>query len=176
MRNQLLIVACSAVALFGCASGGSSSNGNGSSSGPSTSAPANPAQVITVSAGQTTSGADIAVGSPQASPAINATTLGANDFGSTGSAFNSGDSIARGASRQVLVFGPGLSGAVTISLSGPADITISNEQSITATDKTPGVSFDVAVSPTAALGARTVLLKNAQNDITTFTGGLEVTP
>jgi hypothetical protein len=62
-----------------------------------------------------------------------------------------------------------------ISISGPGDIAIANEHSITATDGTPGVAFEITVPSNAALGARTVILQSPNNDITTFTGGLEVT-
>jgi len=74
------------------------------------------------------------------------------------------------------LFGPGLSGSMTVSLSGPADIAISNIQSITSTTNVPGISFTAAVGSTAALGARTVVLQATNNDITTFAGGLEVVP
>jgi hypothetical protein len=65
---------------------------------------------------------------------------------------------------------------MTVSLSGPADIAISNVQSIMSTTNVPGISFSAAVSSSAALGARTVILQAANNDITTFAGGLEVVP
>ena len=38
----------------------------------------------------------------------------------------------------------------------------------------PGVAFSVAVSATADTGARTVVLRDANDNIATFTGGLEV--
>jgi hypothetical protein len=63
-----------------------------------------------------------------------------------------------------------------ISIRGPNDISISQVTTIKSTTNTPGVSFVAVVSPTAALGARTVVLQNAQGDVTTFTGGLEVAP
>jgi hypothetical protein len=66
---------------------------------------------------------------------------------------------------------------MNVSISGqPGDFGITNIHSITATDKTPGIEFMVTVSPTAALGARTVILQAPDQDITTFTGGLEVVP
>jgi hypothetical protein len=74
----------------------------------------------------------------------------------------------------VLLFGPGLSSNMQVSITGPNDITISGIQSIQATDGTPGVAFNAAVASTAAVGARTVILQDANNDITTFAGGLEV--
>ncbi|MBV9609786.1 MAG: hypothetical protein JO187_09530 [Acidobacteria bacterium] len=40
----------------------------------------------------------------------------------------------------------------------------------------PGVQFNITVSSSAALGNRTVFLQKSNNDITTFTGGLEVVP
>ena len=62
------------------------------------------------------------------------------------------------------------------SLSGPADITLGTLQPVTFTDGSKGVSFVATVSTNAALGARTLVLQDAKDDITTFTGGLEVVP
>jgi hypothetical protein len=63
-----------------------------------------------------------------------------------------------------------------VSITGPADITVSNIESITSTTGTPGIAFTAAVSSDAALGARTVILRATNDDITTFSGGLEVLP
>jgi hypothetical protein len=132
--------------------------------------------VIGLAGGQTAAGVDISVPSPAASPAPNATVLGVAPTGPGGSASSTGDVVHLGSTVKILLFGPGLSGDMQISISGPNDISIQNIRTITATDKTPGVAFDASVSSSAALGARTVILRNAQNDITTFTGGLEVVP
>jgi hypothetical protein len=77
---------------------------------------------------------------------------------------------------KVLLFGAGLNGNMTVSISGPGDITVANIRSITSTSGTPGVAFDATLTSSAALGARTVFLKSSNGDITTFTGGLEVIP
>jgi hypothetical protein len=82
--------------------------------------------------------------------------------------------MQRGSTPTVLLFGQGISASMQISISGPNDITIGNPVSIKATDGTPGISFTAAVSSNAAVGARTVILQDTKNDITTFTGGLEV--
>jgi hypothetical protein len=119
---------------------------------------------------------NISVPAPAASTAPNAIVLGVAPVGSGGSASSTGDVVHLGSTAKVLLFGPGLSGAMDVSISGPQDISIANKRSITATDQTPGIAFDVTVQSNAALGARTVILRNAQNDITTFTGGLEVIP
>jgi hypothetical protein len=63
-----------------------------------------------------------------------------------------------------------------VSITGPGDVVISNIQSIQSTNNTPGIAFSAAVSSDAALGARTVILRATNDDITTFSGGLEVTP
>lgn len=93
-----------------------------------------------------------------------------------GTASNTGSSIRRGETRTVLLFGPGLSGTMQVSLTGPADVTISNVRTITSTTDTPGVAFSASAASGAALGARTVILRATNDDITTFTGGLEVLP
>ena len=132
--------------------------------------------VVTPSAGGTVSGVDIIV--PSGTPGLNALVLGAVDPSSlTGTAFATGAVINRGTTKQVLIFGTGLSSTVEISISGPGDISISGAQSITSRppDSTPGVAFLATVDPNAALGARTVRLRKG-NDLSTFTGGLEVIP
>jgi hypothetical protein len=124
------------------------------------------------------SGADITVGNPQACPAINAEVLGVADLNATRlSASNTGAQIHPGDAKIIILFGKGLSGTMQVSISGqPGDFTITNQIGVTATDGTPGIQFNVFVSPTAALGARSVILRAANSDITTFTGGLEVIP
>jgi hypothetical protein len=126
---------------------------------------------ISVSANQNSTGANITVPSPASSTTPNVEFLG------TGGqfAFVTGDVVARGANTTVLVFGPGLASGLQVSFSGPNDIAISNVQSITATDGTPGLQFNIAVDSNAAFGARTLILHNSANDdITTFAGALEV--
>jgi hypothetical protein len=145
-------------------SGGGGGGGNGGGGG----AVSQPV-IVNVSGGQTTSGVNIAVASPASSPVANAENLGTGNTAS-----NTGTTIAKGTTATVLLFGPGLSGSMQVTISGPGDIDITNIQSITATDNTPGISFTAAVAGNAAPGARTVLLRNSKDDITTFTGGLEV--
>jgi hypothetical protein len=61
----------------------------------------------------------------------------------------------------------------SVTLSGPNDITVGTVSSLTAGG---GVGFRITLGGSTATGARTVFLKNAQGDITTFTGGLEILP
>ncbi|HEY7098091.1 MAG TPA: hypothetical protein VH437_15300 [Terriglobales bacterium] len=156
------------VFLPGCG-GGSSSSGGGGMVGGGGGGTLNAAIPVDVTAGLDTAGVAITAVSPVSSPAPNATTIGLGT-----SAANTGTTISRGSTQTVLLFGPGLSGSMQVSLTGPADVAISNIQSITATDNTPGVSFTAAVDGNAALGARTVILQNSNNDVTTFSGGLEI--
>ncbi len=158
--------------LAGCGGGGGSSPPPSSVGGGAVAKPT----VVTVNAGQTAGGVDITVVSPASSPPPNAQVLGVASLTGTGNAFNTGATIARGATQRVLLFGPGLSGSVQITISGPSDITVSNPISIKATDGTPGISFTAAVAANVALGSRTVILQTTNGDITTFTGGLEVVP
>lgn len=145
-----------------------------STSGPA--APVNPPAAVNVAAGQTSAGVDITVGPPASATPPNAQDLGVAGLTGGASAFNTGDTISRGATQRVVLFGPGLSGDMQVTIRGPNDITVSSVASITATDNTPGISFLATVSPTAALGARTVVLQASNGDLTTFTGGLEVVP
>lgn len=124
----------------------------------------------------TQQGVDIHVPPPASSPAPNAQTLGVTGLGEAGSAFNTGGAIRRGTTRRVILFGPGLSGNMQVSIRGPADIIIRNLTSIQSQGGTPGVSFEAEVSGNAALGARSVVLRATNDDVTTFSGGLEVVP
>jgi len=170
-------MAC-ALAAAGCASGGKS--GTGGNTGQFTGAVNSPLTQpvpFSVSAGQLSSGINVTLSSP-AGTALNINALGVNALGlpSGGSAFNSGDVIHQSQTATILIFGAGLAAGQTVSISGPADITITNVRAVTAQNNTPGLAFDVAVSSSAAIGARSVIVTNTNGDVTAFTAGLEVEP
>ncbi len=172
--SALILVA----GLAGCGNGGGGTNsskggGGGGGGGP---VPVVAPAAINVTGNQTVSGVTILVPSPAATTPPNAKLLGVGPITGTISAFNTGATIQRNSIMRVVLFGPGLSGSMQVSINGPTtnDITISNVQSVTATDGTPGISFTATVPAAAATGARTVVLRNTQDDITTFTGSLEV--
>lgn len=126
---------------------------------------------VTVAAGANASGIDITV-----SPALgseNATALGTMV---DGFAANTGAIVHEPSSNTIVLFGPGLSGAMSVTISGPQDIGVSNVRSVQAKDGTPGLAFDAVIGSSTAVGARTVYLKASNNDITAFAGGLEVLP
>jgi hypothetical protein len=134
-----------------------------------------------VNAGQTSQGIHISVG-PISSTLPNAQSLGVTDSTAQcpgGSAFNTGDTIRRGQTASVLLFGNGLSHSMIVSVIGPpgiqvVDICPSDYSSMN--NNIPGMSFRVAVASDAELGVRTVLLQNSSGEVTAFTGGLEVVP
>jgi hypothetical protein len=126
---------------------------------------------VTVAAGQNSPGIDVTV-SP-ASGTENAIVLGTL---ADGFAANTGVTVHQASTNTIVLFGPGLSGSMSVSISGPQDVGISNIRSVQAKDGTPGVAFDAVVGSSSAIGARTVYLKAANNDVTAFTGGLEVQP
>lgn len=126
---------------------------------------------VTVGAGGNASGVDITV-----SPSLgneNATALGTM---ADGFAANTGAIVHQASSNTIVLFGPGLSGSMSVTISGPQDIGVSNLRSVQAKDGTPGLAFDAVIGSSTAVGARTVYLKASNNDITAFTGGLEVLP
>jgi len=128
--------------------------------------------VVTVANGTATAGVDILV--PNTASTINVKLLGVNSPGaSTISASNIGGAVARGTTATILLFGTGLSGSDTVSISGPKDISVSGLQGVKSTDGTPGLQFDVTVGSDAAVGARTVSVKQGSN-ASAFVGGLEV--
>ncbi len=161
----------------GSSGGTGGSGGTGSSGASGTTTPAIPT-VVSVSPNQTTPSVDIAVAAPTGTNP-NAIALGAVTPGaSSGSASNTGASIAQGSTMTVLMFGTGLSASMKIAISGPNDLTVSNPITIKSTDNPPitGVAFTLVATPSASLGARTVILQDTNNNVTTFTGGLQVIP
>jgi hypothetical protein len=165
--RRLLVLAALLSLAFWTACGSGNPQGNSGNLGGGG---VNPPMLVSVSNGSTTSGVNVVVPSPGSSPTPNATALGVGG----NSAFSTGGTIQRGSAPTVLIFGQGVSASMAISISGPNDITITNVTAIQATDGTPGISFTASVPGNAAVGARTVILQDTKNDITTFTGGLEV--
>ncbi len=76
-----------------------------------------------------------------------------------------GDGMTTGTSPTVLI--------TAVAISGPSDITVGAPTSLTGGG---GIGFRIALASSTATGARTVFLKDAQNDITAYTGGLEILP
>jgi hypothetical protein len=138
--------------------------------------PAGTPVVVNVSAGLTAGGIDIAVPAPVASAPPNAQLLGVAPLAGAATASNTGATIQRGTTMRVVILGPGLDANTKVTIGGPADITVSNVRTTSATSGNPGISFQAVVASGAALGGRTVILENPQGDVTTFTGGLEVVP
>ena len=156
------------VLWLGCSNGGNNSSpGPGMGGGPVTTA-----NSVNVSANQTASGINIAVVSAASSSGPNVVALGTDGM----NAFSTGGTVNRGGSATIIAFGAGVSNSMQISISGPKDITMGTVTSIQSTTGTPGVSFPITVGSNAALGARTLIMQSTNNDITTFTGGLEVLP
>jgi hypothetical protein len=129
-------------------------------------------------AGAPATGIDVNVGSPQACPAVDAEVLGTANVGASSiTAQDTGSQVHRGDTKLVILFGAGLNRITNISVSGqPNDFIISNVVNRNATDGTPGIQFQITIAPTAALGARSVVLRADNGDATVFTGGLEVLP
>jgi hypothetical protein len=61
----------------------------------------------------------------------------------------------------------------SVTISGPSDITVGTPSALSAGG---GIGFRITLGGSTATGARTVFLKNAQGDITAYTGGLEILP
>jgi hypothetical protein len=177
------ILLCVSLAACG-GGGGSSTTTGGTTTGSGVNPPATtpPAPPTLVTAGST--GVDITVPGPSTSPVLNAQVLGAQGGiqGTKQFAFSTGDFVHQGAQGvTVLLFGPGLSAnnvshVNAIGIGGSGDVTVvpNSVNGLTASDgTTTGISFAINVAPNAVLGPRTVFLV-AGNDMTTFTGGLEV--
>jgi len=127
--------------------------------------------MVTVNAGAKSSGVNIVVA--PAAGAENAIALGTL---ADGFAANTGAVVHQASTDTIVLFGPGLSGTMGVTISGPQDIGVSNIRSIQAKDGTSGLAFDAVVGATSSPGARTVYLKATNHDVTAFAGGLEVQP
>ena len=180
--SRLLLWSLLAFTMLNVACGGGSSNTTTNNPAPaannSAPPPGNPSgqnlgapNVVSVTAGATSSGIDITVSPAASNPVINALNLGTT---SSGSASNTGVIVQRGSTQGIILFGPGVTGELTVTLSGPNDIAISNLRTIKATTGISGIAFDVNIPGSAAPGARTVFLRSGNNDITAFAGGLEI--
>jgi hypothetical protein len=184
-RNAILVASC-LLFLTACGGAGRSTSPQNTATQAPMSPPSFQANVvgpppgervaINVVAGQITGGVDITVPAARAATPPNAQLLGTGSVNGGGTASNTGATIRRGERLRVLVFGPGLDANTTATISGPADITISNLAPINSTSGATGISFVAEVNSSAALGARTVVLQTPEGDISTFTGGLEVIP
>jgi hypothetical protein len=183
LRLGLILALCALLA--GCGGRGVVGAGTSTSSTPPTntgsatpapapSAPSSTPTPVSLTAGQTQGGIDVVVSTPAATE--NAQDLGTNLPSGLGMASNTGGTIHRGSTMRVLLFGPGMSGDMKVTIAGPQDITVANVQGVHATDNTPGVAFMATAAGNASLGSRTVFLQSANGDVTSFTGGLEVIP
>lgn len=168
------VLLLSAVSWTACGGGSSNNSGGGNTGGGGTGGgTVNAPVVVSVSGTQSPTGINIVVPAPVSSPTPNATLVGADGV----HAFSSGDVLRRNTTATVIIAGTGLNTSMKASFSGPADISIGPLQSVTFQGgKGTGVSFPATIAPNAALGARTLILQDAKNDITTFAGGLEVVP
>jgi hypothetical protein len=154
-------------------SGGGGNGGGGNLGGGGGGGAVTAAAPVNVAASQTTI-ANISVVAPTSSIPPNVQAVGID---SNGFAFATGGTATQGeVSGIVTLFGPGITADMKVSFSGPSDITTSNIHAVTATNGTPGLQFNIAVAATASLGGRTLILQNSNNDITTFTGGIEIIP
>jgi hypothetical protein len=177
-RPLLLVIILLPLALWtACGGGGSNSEGNpvpGGGGGNGGGGGVNPPTIVSVSAGQAVLGVNISVAAQASSPTPNVTAAGADGK----SAFSGGDVMHQNSVATIIVFGPGLNTSMKASFSGPGDIAIGPLQSVNFTDPKapPGLRFTATVASNAALGARTLVLQDTKNDITTFSGALEVVP
>jgi hypothetical protein len=177
-RSLLLVIILLPLALWtACGGGGSNSEGNpvpGGGGGNGGGGGVNPPTIVSVSARQAVLGVNISVAAQASSPTPNVTAAGADGK----SAFSGGDVMHQNSVATIIVFGPGLNTSMKASFSGPGDIAIGPLQSVNFTDPKapPGLRFTATVASNAALGARTLVLQDTKNDITTFSGALEVVP
>jgi hypothetical protein len=126
---------------------------------------------VPVTANQSTISVDIQV--PPVASAINATEV-AVTAPQAGQAWAqaAGVGVRQGNQYWLWILGTGITPSLTLTISGPGDITLNG--TAVATKGGSGVIFPIAVSAAAAPGARTIILADASNNVTTLAGALEV--
>lgn len=96
--------------------------------------------------------------------------------GSTGTQVSRSQS--GGQTLYLFVAGFGILPGTTYAISG-SDVVITqpaSSQFQAASDGTPAVYFQIVVSPSAALGPRNLVVTNSGNELTSFVGGVSITP
>ena len=176
----IAVLLCLGLAACGGGGGSSTSKGVGGTTGgtnpPATTPPGNP---VTVAAGATA--VDITVPGPSQTPPSNAQFLGTVPAGTAQGAsvtlFSTGDIVHQGTTPTVLISGTGIGSTSSVRISGPGDVTVNGAlrplHDATTGAVVPGLAMDLIVAPNAQIGPRTVFITTG-NDMTTFTGGLEV--
>jgi len=165
------MLACGGRGDFGGGSGGGTGTGTGTGTGSNTGTP----KLVTITGGSTFMDGDIVVDAPAVTGAnkLDMGFISVDD--PNGNAYNTFTTVHQGASNSVLLIaGPGITASTQVIVTGPSpsDITLGTPTFNSGT--IPALQLTISVSSTAALGARTVILKNSNNDIAAFAGGLEV--
>lgn len=197
MHRLSAVVFLSLLLLAACGGGGgnrTTPGGGGNPGGGGTpatcSSSATGATAVNVTSGSTASGTNICLPSPASSPSLNAKMIGAAvpaGSGSTSITLTNAPAVIRlgalPASGQMVIAltGDGIttSGAsptlqvTSVTLSGPSDITVGTPSAL---QSGGGLGFRITLGGSTATGARTIYLKNAQGDITAYSGGLEILP
>jgi len=159
----------------GSGGGGSGGGGNGGGGSGSGGGGLSTPNLVTVGSGESVTGINITVASPTSNPTPNVEFLSVDNTDDPAEAFVTGGVTTQGETDgTVLLFGTGMSTSMQLSFTGPDDITISNLESVESTNGLSGLTFNISVASTAALGARILVLQDSNNDVTTFTGGVEV--
>jgi hypothetical protein len=135
------------------------------------------AHTVQVASGQTISNINVQV-SPL-TPTLSIYAAGACS-GSTCSTAATGAQVAQGGSATLFVVGNGIVSGTVYSISGnPADVSVvqpSGSQFGQTNDGTPSVTFDIAVSASAVLGLRNIMVSNpTTGELSVFVGGLLIT-
>jgi len=132
------------------------------------------AHTVQVASGQTIS--NVKVELSQLTPTLSIYAAGTCS-GSSCSTAAAGAQVAQGGSATIFLVGNGIVSGTVYSISGkPTDVTVtqpSGSQFGQTSNGTPSVSFDIAVSATAAPGPRNIMVSNpTTGELSVFVGGL----
>ena len=135
-----------------------------SSAGPNT---------VSATAGQETTGVDINL------PTFNNPTLSLLALGTCGAttctAGVGGVDLAQGGTATLFLVGNGVIAGTNFSVSGnSADVQISNIQYTTDNQGEPAAIFDIAITASAAVGLRNLLVTNPSGELAVFVGGINI--
>jgi hypothetical protein len=126
---------------------------------------------VTVAANQNTIAVDIQV--PAVASTINVTGVAITaPLVNQTYARSAGVGVRQGNQYWLWIIGSGITPSLTLSFSGPADITVGGP--VLATQGCLGAIYPITVSAGAALGARSIILQDANSNLATLAGALEV--
>ncbi|MGH9326632.1 MAG: hypothetical protein ACRD2B_08120 [Terriglobia bacterium] len=134
---------------------------------------------VSVGSAATTSSVDVSVSADTQTTPLLLQSIGASVGSEATSAANTAIVVEPGQTVNLFVVGSGIQAGDFFSVTGNGDITVtqpivSNFSQTEGTSPVPAVNFNISVSPSAALGPRSLMVTDPAGEISVFPGGIIV--